>query len=200
MLATLLLIAALVATSLPGEGSYDECLEIGSARRTAYIVTDGEHQTMCGNMGDLFADEAKRDERKDVVWFRLDGQCWVVRDPAVAGEAVRLFEKVNEIGGRQGFLGAKQGRIGAEQGRIGAEQAAQALRRLGTGGAGDDSPSGEASAARMRELGEQMKVLGHEQSVLGKEMRDELTRAQAGLSKLLEEAMKDGTAIPIRRL
>ena len=201
MLAITLLTAALVATSPPGEGSYDECLEIGSARRTAYVVTNGENQTMCGEMGDLYAGGSKEDAGRDVVWFRLDDQSWVVRDPAVAGEARRLFEKVNEIGGRQGTLGAKQGRIGAEQGRLGAKQAEQALRRVSTGeGSGEDPKAAEARAERMRELGKQMEVLGQEQGVLGKQMREELTKAQAGLSRLLDQAINDGTAVRIRRL
>ena len=201
MLAITLLTAAVVATSLPGEGSHDECLEIGSARRTAYVVTDGEHQTSCGDMGDLFAGGSKADEGRDVVWFRLDEQAWVVRDPAVAGEARRLFAKVEEIGGRQGAVGAKQGRIGAEQGRIGAKQAEEALRRVRTGeDSSADPETAQARADRMRELGKQMEVLGREQGVLGKQMREELTKAQAGLSRLLDRAIKDGTAVRIRRL
>lgn len=56
--------------------------------------------------------------------------------------------------------------------------------------------------ARMRELGERMTVLGREQAVLGDQQRLlgekitlEVAEAQRALSRLLERAMRDGTAL-----
>jgi hypothetical protein len=59
----------------------------------------------------------------------------------------------------------------------------------------------------MRELGERMEALGREQgkygeqmAALGEAMQRELAVAQRGLSQLLDRAMKDGTAVRVRRL
>jgi hypothetical protein len=195
MLKTSALALALVPFA-PALAGGEGCLDIPSTRSTAYQITDGDNSSSCG--------EIDVKEREDAIWFRVDGQSWVVRDPAVVAEGQRLFARVSEIGAEQGKLGAKQGRLGAEQGRIGAEQgkigARQAVAAL-------RDEEVEDYGARMAELGEEMARLGRQQAVLGDQqrelgetMRREIAVAQKGLSRLLEKAMKDGTAVRASRL
>lgn len=203
MLGKLLVVTALLAPiSSPALArDWDDCLDIRSARDTAYVITDGEHQTLCGEIRDLPLPPTAGVPRDSAVYFRLDEQTWVVRDPAVVAEARRLFRKVGAIGEQQGAIGAKQGAIGAEQGKIGVQQANLALSRLGSSNAPEDDARAAAERdARMRDLGEHMEVLSRQQSALAGEMKRELARAQAGLSTLLGKAIQDGKAVPIRRL
>jgi bla regulator protein BlaR1 len=180
------------------------CLDLGAKERTSYVITTRDGHTMCGDVGDVVYADESRPKGEAVVWFRIDDGTWVIRDPAVNAEARRLFTQVNEIGRKQGEIGAKQGVLGAEQGRLGAEQAKigtkQAVAAL------RDEPA-EDYSARMRELGDRMAVLGREQgkygeqmAALGEAMQRELAVAQRGLSQLLDRAMKDGTAVRVRRL
>jgi bla regulator protein blaR1 len=173
------------------------CLDLGAHERSAYVISDGDGHTMCGDVGDVVIADGSRSKGEQIVWFRIDDATWVIRDPAVTAEARRLFDDVNEIGRQQGVIGAKQGRIGAEQARIGMKQASAALR----------NETAEDDSARMRELGDRMSLLGREQSkygeqqsALGEKMRVEIAAAQKGLSLLLDRAMKDGTAVRVIRL
>ena len=204
------------------------CLDIGSGEGNAYIITEGRSHSMCGDIGDVRRAEEHRHKGEDVIWFRVGGQDWVIRDGAVVVEARRLFAAVSKIGEQQAEIGAKQSRVGAEQARIGTEQGAigteqaieaQAQAEL----AKKDEALAEAAersrqaaldevkraergpkdaSARMRELGERMSVLGRQQAelgeqqrVLGETMAREVAEAQRALSRLLERAMKDGTAL-----
>jgi hypothetical protein len=197
----LMLAAAAVLIVNSALADWKNCLDLRSAARTAYIVTDRDGQTSCGDMNDNLIDAEARAAKDDSLWFRLDTETWVVRDPGVVASAQRQFAKVNEIGARQGAIGAKQGRIGAEQGVLGARQAALAISRMGSTDAPKDDPAeAEARSARMRELGEQMEGLGKIQSALAEDLKRELNAAQAGLSKILDQAIKDGTAVRVRRL
>lgn len=202
MLVTTLLAAAALAAASPALASdAGDCLEIGAARETAYVVANGDDSTICGELGDIDPMAEKHGKGDEAVWFRLDDATWVVRDPAVVAEAHALFVRVHEIGGKQGEIGAKQGRIGAEQGRLGTKTAEVALRNLGAGEqTSQDAREADARSARMRELGKEMEGLGAQQSALGDQMTREIATAQAGLSKLLEKAMKNGTAVRVRRL
>lgn len=198
---TFLALAALAAASPALASNASDCLEIGAARETAYVVANGDDSTICGDLGDIDPMAEKHRKGEEAVWFRLDEATWVVRDPAVVAEARALFVKVHEIGGKQGEIGAKQGAIGAEQGRLGIKTAEVALRSLGDGApTANEAREADARSARMRELGKEMEGLGTQQSALAQEMTREIATAQAGLSRLLEKAMRDGTAVRVRRL
>jgi hypothetical protein len=198
MLRRMLLIAA--ALSLSGTPSLardpNACLRIGSTRVSAYLVMDGRSNTSCGDVDDIRHASESETARDQAVWFRLDGQDWVVRDPAVVAEARFLFKKVNELGEKQGAVGAKQGAIGAEQGRIGARQAELAIYQI-SGNATRTEPTAEQCSDRMRELGKRMTVLSDEQTALSAQMTREVATAQSGLSLLLEKAMKEGKAVKV---
>lgn len=103
------------------ESDDSRCLDIGSGKSSAYVITDGKSHTMCGDMGDVRFSDAQRKKGEDLVWFEVDGQDWVVRDPAVVAQARQLFAKVGALGEQQGTLGERQGVLGEEQGRLGEE-------------------------------------------------------------------------------
>ncbi|HZN56115.1 MAG TPA: M56 family metallopeptidase [Candidatus Polarisedimenticolaceae bacterium] len=98
------------------------CLEIGSSKDTAYIITNGDSHTMCGPIEDIRLAEAQRRKGEDVIWFRADGETWVVRDAGVVAEARALFAAVDGIGQKQGAIGQKQAKFGMEQALLGLEQ------------------------------------------------------------------------------
>ena len=203
----LMLACAAILTFIPlpllANGPAD-CLDLGAKERSAYVVTDGDSNTCCGDVENVRIARESRGKGEEVIWFRLDDATWVVRDPAVTAEARRLFARVNEIGRQQGVIGAKQGRLGAEQGRIGAEQARIGVKQAS---AALRNEPGEDYSARMSELGDRMSALGREQSkygeqinALGEELERELATAQRDLSRLLDKAMRDGTAVRVTRL
>jgi bla regulator protein BlaR1 len=111
------------------ESAPNRCLGIGSGRDTAYVITDGSSRSMCGDIGDVRAADAQRGNHEDIVWFRVDGQEWVVRDPAVVAEARRVFEGVSRVGQQQAEIGAVQSRLGAEQSSIGLGQSRAGLEQ-----------------------------------------------------------------------
>jgi bla regulator protein BlaR1 len=114
---------------LAKEASGSRCLDIGSGKDSAYVITDGNSHSMCGDTDDVVTAIKARGNGGDVVWFRVDGQDWIVRDPSTVAEAQRLFHTVGEIGERQGAIGARQGEIGAQQSKIGMEQGAIGMRQ-----------------------------------------------------------------------
>lgn len=180
----------------------DECLDLG--RETAYVITIGDHSTSCGNVPGVGFSDTKNTGSEDSIWFRVDGRNWVVRDPAVIAEGNRLMAEVWELGEKQGELGAKQGKLGAEQGRLGAEQgslgAKQAIAALRDETIEDLSARMAELGERQAELGRRQSALGEQQSELGQRMGRAISQAQSGLSRLLEKAMTDGTAVRATRL
>jgi bla regulator protein blaR1 len=180
----------------------DDCLDLG--RDTAYVITIGEHSTSCGNIPGVGFSNTKNDGSEDSIWFRVDGKNWVARDPASIAEANRLMAEVWELGEKQGALGAKQGRLGAEQGRLGAEQgrlgARQAIAALRDETIEDLSARMAELGERQAELGRRQSALGEQQSELGERVGRAIEQAQSRLSRLLEKAMSDGTAVRATRL
>jgi hypothetical protein len=240
---------AIVPVRLQAKDAGDErCLDIGSAKENAYIITDGNNHTMCGDVSDVRRADEQRHDGQDVIWFRVGDQDWVIHDPAVVAEARALFATVDaigrrqsEIGAKQSFLGAEQSKIGMEQGTIGMRQAEVALEQAAVemrraeqerakgqmeqdaerqdrerlekeiaerevelaraNQAKQDTRSPEQIESRMNELGARMEALGRDQEllgekqrVLGEKMTHEIAEAQLALSRLLERAMRDGTA------
>src|SRR5262245_1389000 len=198
-----LLLAALIPLPVLANDA-NSCLDLGAKERTAYVVMHGDTNTSCGDMDEIRVAHESAGKGRDAVWFRIDDATWIVRDGAVTAEALRLFDEVNEIGEQQGAIGAKQGRLGAEQGRIGAEQARIGAQQAAAALRNEPAPD---YSDRMRELGDRMAALGREQSrygdqmnALGDKIKVEVAEAQKGLSKLLDRAMKDGTAVRVTRL
>jgi beta-lactamase regulating signal transducer with metallopeptidase domain len=223
------------------------CLDIGSSKDSAYVITNGDDHTVCGDVDEARRADEQRRSGQDVIWFRVGDQDWVVHDPAVVAKARALFATVEEIGERQAeigvqqsLLGTEQSKIGMEQGDVGMRQAKIALeqatvemqraeqerakdelaqdaerqgrerlekeiaeRDLELARAKQSKQLANTPAqrerldelnARMDALGRVQEAFGEKQRVLGERMTREVAEAQDALSRLLERAMRDGTA------
>jgi hypothetical protein len=169
-----------------------------SADRISYVLLseDGQDSTMSGTGADMERARALRAGRGALLYARLDGVAYVVRDPATLARARAIFEPQRRLGARQGALGARQGALGARQGALGAEQG-----RLGARMANASPRQARALSAqqselgrRQSELGRQQAALGAQQAELGREQARLGREAQAQLRMLLTEAIRSGAA------
>ena len=188
--------------------------------RLEYVLVNRDRQgvTMSGSSQD--AERLKRkygDER--LLWFRHNGETYVVRDAAALDEAEQINRPVAIIGAKQGevgakqgaigakqgavgaaqgAIGAKQGAIGAKQGQIGAQQAALAARQLARL---SDSEQREVDAEHER-LAKEMASMNEEMAKLSAEMQHasqplsqygdemrELSKEMEGLSRGMNDAV-----------
>jgi len=115
----------LVAKEADGRG----CLGPGSGSHSAYVITDGDSHTMCGEITDVELADAQRKNGDDVIWFRVGDQDWVIRDKAAVDQARQLFSEVGAIGAQQGAIGRKQSLLGAQQSQIGMQQGAIGMKQ-----------------------------------------------------------------------
>lgn len=141
---------------------------------------------------------------------------------AIGAKQGVIGARQGEVGAKQGLIGAEQGVIGAKQGAIGARQANlaaresrarsdrewqeiarerrgldQAMRDLDREMAALNEKMREASKP-MEELGEEMEELGAEMEKLGVKMEAASAQARADMQRLIDRAIADGTAQPVR--
>ncbi len=184
--------------------------------------------TMSGSMDSLDKVKRLRGNSSEpILWYRHDGKEYVVRDPAVLRQAKEIFRpqmelgarqgelggRQGELGARQGALGAKQGELGGRQGALGGQMAALAAEQIGRDGDDRDlEKRQEALETQMEELGRQQEELGRQQEALGRQQeelgrrQEELGRqqeaasekAQQELRELMEQAIRSGTAQPVK--
>lgn len=182
--------AALPAVSASALSGAVDAREARAQEELRFVLFRGDRNTMVnGSTDDI--ERARRHHRpgEQMLWFRYDGQEYVVRDPAVLREVHELWDPVGRIGEAQGRLGEAQGRIGEEQGRIGEAQGRLGAQqgelgaRQGAIGARVAALAtrelGEVSAAERREmdrereaLEEESRELGREMEALGRQMRE----------------------------
>ena len=164
----------------------------------SYILfSEGTNDTsMSGSMDDLEHARTLRNGREAMLFARVDGVSYVVRDSATLRRAHDIFEPQRQLGARQGALGARQGALGARQGALGAEQG-----RLGARMASASSRQSRDLSRQQSELGRRQNELGREQAALGArqaELGREQVRlgreAQARFRVLLADAIRSGIA------
>lgn len=161
-----------------------------------WILLHGDSATMSGSTDDIRHAKAARHGEEDILWFRRDGQAYVIRDAATLSAAKEAFrpqialgEKQGELGAQQGSLGAKQGLLGAKQGELGAKQGALGARQARFDR--DDDKEMEALDRQMDELGRQQDELGRQQEELG-EQQEKLGEQQVELGRQQEKASREG--------
>lgn len=197
-----------------------------SPSSNGYVLLKDDHNVMNGSVADL--EQARRlDDGKGVLLLRRDGRAYVVRDAGVLSrfeqafaETTRLGEQQGRLGERQGKLGERQGEIGERMGEIGtrigelaARQAELALAAHAKGGAltreQAESARREAEKLRaqmdtpamreeMRELARRQAELGRQQAELGRQQADASVRAQREAERLIQQAIREGLAQPVR--
>ena len=189
-----------------------------------FIFLHQDQTTMSGSTRDIERVRRHRKGNEDLLWFRRDGQEYIVRDPSILNEVKNLWAPISLIGNDQGEIGAKQGRIGerqaaigAKQAEIGAQQAAVGSRQAGLGArqaalaARQTSRLTDAERTEidrsMRALDDDMRALDREMRALDLKMRefdkpmddlsrdmDVLGREMDALSEKMEEASSKAEA------
>lgn len=198
-----------------------------SPSSNGYVLLKDDHNIMNGSTADL-QQARRLDDGNGVLLLRRDGRAYVVRDAGMLSrfeqlfaETMRLGEEQGRLGERQGKLGERQGEIGGRMGEIGARigelAARQAQLALATHGKANDALMREQmEAARreaekvraemdspamreeMRELARRQTELGKLQAELGRQQADASVRAQREAERLIQEAIRDGLAQPVR--
>ena len=179
-----------------------------SDTRQAYVFVKGDHSIAEGTTADIRKANRLRRGDEELLWIRRDNTEYVIRDPATLerfrasyAEAMSLGDAQVAIGNRHAAIGSKQAAIGHRQAQLGMKQAEMAGQRR------QDSDAD----ARMADLDRQQAALDQEQAKLNAPMAD-LDRQQAALAKkmeaanaraeretkkLMEEAIRSGTAQPL---
>lgn len=178
-----------------------------------YFSGENDQTSMSGSSADRARAQRLRRSNERLLWFRRDGQEYVVRDPRVLREVEELWEPVSRIGSQQGMLGAKQSVIGTEQGRFGAKQgevgakqgivgarqgvvaaqlgllSAREAQGLSSGDRRDIERQREALTRDMRALDKEMEALGREMRALTppRELNSEMSELGRRMSVLGEQ-------------
>lgn len=158
-----------------------------------------------------------------LIWFRLGGSEYVIRDPATIAQAEAIWKLVQQLGNEMGKLGGEQGKLGAKQGEVGAQLGALGARmgqlgsELGQLEMRDPATKAERKELRkrrhalkheMRDLEAQMDAmqaqispyegpmndLGKQMDALGKRMEAASKKASAETDALFARAIASGTA------
>ncbi len=165
--------------------------------RYVFFTGRDESTMMSGSSQDIEHARQFRKAGESLLWFRLNGREYVVRDAAVLRQFEDIWRPVGEIGNEEGKLGArqgalvakqgeigrKQGEIGAEQGKLGARQgeigarqgelaSRQASQNLSAAEKADIEKQFQQIDQQMRELDVQMKQLDEKMRAFDQPMRD----------------------------
>lgn len=156
----------------------------------SYVYYVAEDRTSFGSatLADLERAHAIRRGQEAMLFFRLDGRAYVVRDSAVLRRAGEIFEPQRRLGSQQAVLGARQAELGREQANLGAQRARQVRP--------NSSQAGEIDR-RQSELGRRQDQLGQQQDALGQQQDAAGRVAQQRLRALIADAMRQGLAQPV---
>ncbi|KQO01481.1 hypothetical protein ASF01_17540 [Stenotrophomonas sp. Leaf70] len=198
-----------------------------SPSSNGYVLLKDDHNIMNGSIADL-QQARRLDDGNGVLLLRRDGNAYVVRDAGLLSrfeqafaESTRLGEEQGRIGEHQGRLGERQGEIGERMGEIGSRigelAARQAELALAAHRQGNDAQMREqietarreaekvraemdrpAMREEMRDLARRQAELGKQQAELGRQQADASARAQREAERLIQQAIRDGLAQPIR--
>ena len=167
-----LLLAVTPAQSVSADSVYSS-----SSDRLSYVLFTGNDDSamMSGSTDDVRRARAYRAGHAPLLYVRLDGTAYVIRDAAMLRRAEEIMRPQRELGDRQGELGRQQGELGRRQGALGAEQG-----RLGR-------MMADARVRELDELGREQGELGRQQAALGTQ-QSELGRRQDDLGRQQERA------------
>lgn len=166
----------------------------------AFVRKDREGISMSGDLEDV--DEiraARRSIDGDFIWFRRDGDAYVVRDAALLARAVAAWRPLEPLDAQMKSLDA---RMQPHSERL--EALGERMERLAETGAHDDAM--DAAAEEMEALGERQAALGERHAALADRMmradeaqRDQLQREMEALdaqqSALGQQMERQGTVL-----
>ena len=160
----------------------------------AYGLVDPEHDQISGTTGSddwRSLERLREHETGMVLWFRIDGRSYLVRDPAILARADEIMTPMRDIGGQQGRLGGRMGRMAGDIARLesqlddhdgaGREELDRQRAEFGR--------QQEAIEREMSELSRQQDVLGRQQAELGRQ-QEALGRQQEKLAREANSQMR----------
>jgi beta-lactamase regulating signal transducer with metallopeptidase domain len=87
-----------------------------------YALFLGDRNMMSGARADIARARTFRRPGESLLWFRMAGREYVVRDPELLRQVWSVWQPVSTIGDLQGQIGEEQGALGEKQGQIGEKQ------------------------------------------------------------------------------
>ena len=116
--------AGTVATEASAPDDVQSASTQTRADKLTYVMFFDDNQTMMSGSvpGDINRAKSFRRTGEPMLWFRMSGREYVVRDAEVLRDIENAWSGPKQVGAEQGDVGARQGRIGAKQGEIGAKQ------------------------------------------------------------------------------
>lgn len=193
----------------------------GSGDGNAYVLVQGNHHIVDGSVADIHEAGAAAGGTP-ALWIRRDGQRYLVRDTAtvkqfaalhapsreLADAQARIGDRQGELGKRQGDLGLQMGEIGRKAGEAAAAQARAALDRPDAVDhqriariASDNAERAlqeKGLQAKMEQLAAQQAALAREQMQLAQQQRASSDHARREADALIQRAIANGTAKPIK--
>jgi chromosome segregation ATPase len=189
--------APVARTPRSGEPVDDRCLDLDGAKDTSFVIIHGNTLTMCGDKHDVRAANRARSGDEDLLWFRVDGQDWVIRNPSTIAQALDLFQPESELDRRMETLDGMQEELSRQQERLGEEEGKLSEARDSL----DDAKAEDGLSRRLEAIGRQLEGLDRElteldskQSSLADEASVLAAEAQTGMSNVLRDAMANGVA------
>jgi hypothetical protein len=191
-------IVPLLIAIAPAQAASAQSYSTGYSDRLSYVLfAEGNNSSMAsGTSDDWEGAHRYRTGTAPMLYARVNGAAYVIRDPAILARARAIMEPQQELGRRQGALGKQQGELGRrqgalgrEQGRLGAMMADARMREMGALG------KQQAALGRQQaELGRQQAALGSRQAELGREQARLAELAQPQIRALIDDAIRRGVA------
>ncbi|HEY9130802.1 MAG TPA: M56 family metallopeptidase [Dyella sp.] len=106
-------------------------LSINDNAKVGLALISKDHVLFDGDSADLAKVRSLRDGDKSMVWFRRNGNAYVVRDAAFVERAQGAYAPLVEIARMQGELAGQDGRLAGEDGGLAAREGSLAARQGG---------------------------------------------------------------------
>ena len=186
------------------------------ARLENWALLDKDGVSNQGSYGDARTARTYQKAGEALWYVRRDGKAYVIRDEAVLARVraawaatEELGHKMGAVGTRMGAVGDKQRAVGEKMGAIGARMGAVGVRladsRLDRGERAKlrkemDALSDEMEPlqAQMEKYSEEMRPFSTEMEKMGKEMQRLVSKGQADLLVIFEDARSRGLATPVK--
>jgi beta-lactamase regulating signal transducer with metallopeptidase domain len=153
------------------------------------FIRNARSVSMSGTTGDVArARSYQSNPDEPLLWFRRDGQDYIVRDPAFLAQLSEVFQPMDELGQKQGQLGDRQGELGDRQGKLGEEQG-----RLGAQQGELGAKQGQAAVQMNRAVAMQLRASADAmekqdtQNAAQRQRQQEADRAVAAAERLQDE-------------
>ena len=188
--------------------SSGSCLNLGDPTQSAFVVLHDAGRTMCGDPDDVRDAERARLGDGDLLWFRVDGDTYVIRDEeliqrslevlhvrrATADKQVRIIDE-RIVAERQVDLARIESAVAEERDRVqtvvARQSASQAdLERRSV----EAARRMETLASEQAELQRAQGQLDAEHAALAAEIEARAAAKRDRLSRMLSDAIRSGTA------